>query len=450
LVAIAFGLPRYSESRWQRVSLVLYRIVIGLLAPLFLLQLAWRARIERSGTIDLAARFGFGAALAEDTVWIHAVSVGEVQAAAPLVFALRERHPDVTIVVTCVTPTGMAHARRLFADPKVNLRFLPLDLPSAVRRFLDRIRPRVGIVLETEIWPQLFVECGDREIPIVLASARLSERSVARYRRFAALWQRSMATHVQIAAQSDIDAERFRSLGVPPERVSTSGNLKFDFSRPATAIAQREALRNLYPMEGRFVWIAASTHEGEESAVLATQQRLRSAGLDAFLIIAPRHPRRFESVANLIEQSGLKWCRGSQLQSGLQQTPLRDDVSVILLDTMGDLLAHYGLAKAAFVGGSWVPVGGHNLLEPITMGCATLTGPHLFNSPEIARNLSMSGAVKIVADAHELEDQLVLLAQDASEGDRRGDRARAQLDSSRGSTQRVLALVEARLDRTAA
>lgn len=432
------------------MSLVLYRIVIWLLAPLFLLQLAWRARIERSGTIDLAARFGFGAAFAEDTIWIHAVSVGEVQAATPLVFALRERHPDVTIVVTCVTPTGMAHARRLFADPKVNLRFLPLDLPSAVRRFLDRIRPRVGIVLETEIWPQLFVECGDREIPIVLASARLSERSVARYRRFAALWQRSMASHVQIAAQSDIDAERFRSLGVPPERVSTTGNLKFDFSPPTTAITQRDHLHSLYPIAGRFVWIAASTHEGEEGAVLETQQRLKSAGLDALLIVAPRHPRRFESVARLIDESGLPWSRVSQLHAGSFQAPLRHDTSVILLDTMGDLLAHYGLAQAAFVGGSWVAVGGHNLLEPLAMGCATLTGPQLFNSPEVARNLTASGAVKIVADARELEQQLRLLAQDSNEREHRSARARTQLDSSRGSVQRVLALVEARLERTVA
>lgn len=432
------------------MSLVLYRIAITLLAPLFLLQLAWRARIERSGPIDLAARFGFGATLAGDAIWIHAVSVGEVQAAAPLVFSLRERYPEVSIVITCITPTGMAHAQRLFLDPKVTLRFLPLDLPGAVSRFLDRVRPRIGIVLETEIWPQLFIACGDRHIPIVLASARLSERSVARYRRFSNLWRRSVATHVQIAAQSDIDAERFRSLGVLSERVSTVGNLKFDFSPPTTAITQRDRLRSLYPVAGRFVWIAASTHEGEESALLETQQRLSSAGLDALLIVAPRHPRRFESVARLIGESGLSWCRVSQLPSGSSNTPIPRATSVILLDTMGDLLAHYGLAQAAFVGGSWVAVGGHNLLEPLAMGCATLTGPQLFNSPEVARNLSESGAVKIVADARELEQQLQLLAQDSNERERQSARAAEQLDSSRGAVQRVLALVEARLGSTAA
>ena len=427
------------------MSLGLYRIATWLLAPLFLLQLAWRARIERSGTIDLAARLGFGSKLVGRSIWIHAVSVGEVQAAAPLALALRERHPHDPIVVTCITPTGMAHARRLFAEQNVTLRFLPLDLPGAVRRFLDRVQPQVGIVLETEIWPQLFYECGQRGIPIILASARLSERSVARYRRLAGLLQQSLGRHVTVAAQSDVDAERFRSLGVPSDRVSISGNLKFDFSPPAAAIEQRQELQRRYSIAQRFVWIAASTHEGEESAVLETQQRLKAAGLDSVLIIAPRHPRRFDSVAKLIEASELSWVRVSQLRAGSLERPIGSGTSVILLDTLGDLLAHYGVAQAAFVGGSWVAVGGHNLLEPLAMGAATLTGPQLFNSPEVARNLSESGAVKVVADARELEQQLWLLAQDSDERERRGARARAQLDSSRGALQRVLALVETQL-----
>lgn len=428
------------------MSLGLYRIATWLLAPLFLLQLAWRARIERSGTIDLAERLGFGSKIFGRSIWVHAVSVGEVQAAAPLVLALRERYPHELIVVTCVTPTGMAHARRLFAEQNVILRFLPLDLPGAVRRFLDRVQPQVGIVLETEIWPRLFYECGQRGIPIILASARLSERSVTRYRRLAGLLQQGLGRHVTVAAQSDVDAERFRSLGVLSDRVSISGNLKFDFSPPAAAIEQRQELQRRYSIAQRFVWIAASTHEGEESAVLETQQRLKAAGLDSLLIIAPRHPRRFDSVAKLIEESGLSWARVSQLRSGSLDRPIGSDTSVILLDTLGDLLSHYGLAQAAFVGGSWVAVGGHNLLEPLAMGAATLTGPQLFNAPEVARNLSESGAVKIVADSRELEQQLWLLAQDASERERRSARARLQLDSSRGALQRVLALVEARLE----
>ena len=327
----------------------------------------------------------------------------------------------------------------------MTLRFLPLDLPGAVRRFLDRVQPQVGIVLETEIWPRLFYECGQRGIPIILASARLSERSVARYRRLAGLLQQSLGRHVTVAAQSDVDAERFRSLGVPSDRVSISGNLKFDFSPPAAAIEQRQELQRRYSIAQRFVWIAASTHEGEESAVLETQQRLKAAGLDSVLIIAPRHPRRFDSVAKLIEASELSWVRVSQLRAGSLERPIGSGTSVILLDTLGDLLAHYGLAQAAFVGGSWVAVGGHNLLEPLAMGAATLTGPQLFNSPEVARNLSESGAVKVVADARELEQQLWLLAQDSDERERRGARARAQLDSSRGALQRVLALVETQL-----
>lgn len=427
------------------MSLGLYRLVTWLLAPLFLLQLAWRARIERSGAINLAARLGFGSKIQGRSIWIHAVSVGEVQAAAPLVLALRKRHPHEPIVVTCITPTGMAHARRLFAEQNVILRFLPLDLPGAVRRFLDRVQPQVGIVLETEIWPRLFFECGQRGVPIVLASARLSERSVARYRRLVGLLQQSLGKHVTIAAQSDLDAERFRSLGVPSDRVSTSGNLKFDFSPPAAAIEQRQELQRRYSIAQRFVWIAASTHEGEESGVLETQRRLGAAGLDALLIIAPRHPRRFDVVAKLIETSGLSSTRVSRWRAGSLDRPIGRETSVILLDTLGDLLAHYGLAQAAFVGGSWVAVGGHNLLEPLAMGAATLTGPQLFNSPEVARNLVESGAVKIVADAHELEQQLSLLAHDTDEREHRRARARAELDSSRGALQRVLVLVETRL-----
>lgn len=424
------------------MSLWLYRIATWLLAPLFLLQLAWRARIEHSGTIDVAARLGFGSKIVGRSIWIHAVSVGEVQAAAPLVLALRERYASDPIVVTCTTPTGMAHAQRLFAGRNVVLRFLPLDLPSAVRRFLDRIQPQLGIVLETEVWPRLFWECGERGIPIIVASARLSERSVARYRALGGLLQKSLAAHVTVAAQSDIDAERFRSLGISSNRVSIAGNLKFDFSPPAAAIEQREALQRAYSTAQRFVWIAASTHEGEETVVLETQQRLLAAGLDALLIIAPRHPRRFDSVAKLIEDSGLSWERVSRLRFARS---IPRDTAVILLDTLGDLLAHYGVAQAAFVGGSWVPVGGHNLLEPLAMGAATLTGPQLFNSPEVARNLSASGAVKIVADGHELEQQLWLLAKDANERERRGALALVQLDASRGALQRVLELVAERV-----
>lgn len=424
------------------MSLLVYRIVSWLLAPLFLMQLAWRARIERSGSIGLAARYGFGDTVMQRSIWIHAVSVGEVQAAVPLVIALRERHPSTPIVVTCTTPTGMAHAQRLLSAQAVTLRFLPLDLPSAVRRFLDRIQPRVGIVLETEIWPQLFRECGRRGVPITIVSARLSERSVLRYRRVAGLLHQTLSAHVSIAAQSGIDAERFRSLGISAERVSVCGNLKFDFTPPTSAIEQLQGLRRRYAIHDRFVWIAASTHEGEESAVLKAQQRLRAAGFDALLIIAPRHPRRFDAVATLIEGSGLAWLRLSEIRELSTDMPVGRDVSVILLDTLGDLLAHYGLAQAAFVGGSWVKVGGHNLLEPLSMGAVTLTGPHLFNSPEVARGLTDAGAVTIVADESALERELRQLAQHPDECALRAERARAQLQSSRGALARVLALIE--------
>jgi len=424
------------------MSLLAYRIASWLLTPLFLMQLAWRARIERSGPIHLAARYGFGDALTQRSIWIHAVSVGEVQAAVPLVVALRERHPNTPIVVTCTTPTGMAHAQRLLSMPSVTLRFLPLDLPGAVRRFLDRIQPCVGIVLETEIWPQLFRECGRRGVPLTIVSARLSERSVRGYRRVAGLLRETLGTHVSIAAQSEIDAERFRSLGVPAERVSICGNLKFDFTPPASAMEQLQDLRRRYAIYDRFVWIAASTHEGEESAVLETQQRLQAAGLDALLIMAPRHPRRFDAVAALIESSGLSWWRLSTMRESSAAAPIGEGVSVMLLDTLGDLLAHYGLAQVAFVGGSWVKVGGHNLLEPLSMGAATLTGPHLFNSPEVARGLIDTGAVTIVDDASGLERELQKLAQHPDERARRAAHARAQLQASRGALTRVLALIE--------
>lgn len=380
-------------------------------------------------------RFGFGAAAPRPSIWIHAVSVGEVQAAAPLVQALLQRHPDLPLVLTCFTPTGAARARALFAG-RALVRYLPFDLPGSVRRFLRRAQPRVGVVFETELWPELYRACAHRSVPLVIASARLSERSVARYRRLGALLRETLA-HVQIAAQAGADAERFRALGAEPQSTQVTGNIKFDLELPPDIAERGRALRSEYA-PARSVWVAGSTHEGEEELLLEAHARLRTREQNALLVLAPRHPQRFDAVAERLRAAGTSFVRRSR------HAPRELDaaVDVLLLDTLGELLAFYAAGDVAFVGGSLVPIGGHNLLEPAALGLPVLTGPHNFNAAELARRLIERGAARSVRDPHELADALAALLQDPAERERMGAAGREFVAGNRGALGRLLALIE--------
>jgi 3-deoxy-D-manno-octulosonic-acid transferase len=411
-----------------------YIVIAYLLTPVWCAVMLWRGIRDRSYWRALDERFGFGpGAAGPESLWVHAVSVGEVQAAASLVNALRRLYPELPLVFSTVTPTGAVRARALFGDA-VLVRYVPYDLPGSVRRFFDRIRPRVAIILETEIWPNLYNECGRRGVPLVLASARISPRSVGRYRRLVGLFGETLSHGIVIAAQSDGDAARFRSIGANPRRTHVTGNIKFDIELPADIRVRGAALRRRYARD-KLVWVAGSTHAGEEDAVLAAREHLRSRGVDALLVIAPRHPARFDEVAASLRARGVPFVRHARSE------PAPEDTEVVLVDTLGDLVAFYAAADVAFVGGSLVPVGGHNLLEPAALGVATLSGPHVFNAEDVAARLVDEHAVRIVKGDAELGLAVCELLSDQSARHSAGEAARRAVERNRGALERLLALL---------
>jgi 3-deoxy-D-manno-octulosonic-acid transferase len=431
---------RSSESR--RVGVIgprtLYLAAVYLGVPVISAMLALRGLRDRSYWRNFGERLGLGPSLGRSPIWVHAVSVGEVQAAAALVLALRERHPAIPVLVTTFTPTGAARARALFRD-SAEVRFLPFDLPGSVRRFLDRARPRLAVIVETELWPNLYRQCRRRRIPLVIASARLSSRSTDRYRRLGALFGEAVSGAAVIAAQGERDAERFLSLGAPVERTHVTGNLKFDLALPPDIQERGRALRRQYAPE-RAVWIAGSTHgDGEEAAVLEAHRHVRAVHPGALLVLAPRHPTRFAEVASWLERQGIAFVRRSQ---PLAAGAARGAYEVLLLDTLGELIDFYAAADVAFVGGSLVPIGGHNLLEPASLGLPVLTGPHNSNGQDIARLLLEWGAAEIVRRGAELGARVASLLSDQSLRAQMGDRGREAVERNRGALRKLLALID--------
>jgi 3-deoxy-D-manno-octulosonic-acid transferase len=413
---------------------LVYVLLAYLLVPVLAGITLWRGFRDRSYWRNFGERFGFGAGSPAQSIWIHAVSVGEVQASAPLVAALRRRYPDMPLVVTTGTPTGAARARALFGEG-VLVRYVPYDLPGSVRRFFDRVRPRIAIVLETELWPNLYRECGRRRVPLVLASARVSQRSVDRYRWLGSVIRELFAREVFVGAQGEQDAERFRQLGAAAERTHVTGNVKFDFSVPPETVEKGSALRELHA-PGRPVWIAGSTHGGEEELVLAAHRTVQRSHPTALLLLAPRHPQRFDDVAALLEREQVRFVRRSSGTACMAQT------EVLLIDTLGELLDFYAAADVAYVGGSLVPIGGHNLLEPAALGIPVLTGPHNFNGPDVARLLIGRGAAEIVSDADALGNRVAQLLADGAARARIGALGRAAVEENRGAVEKLLRLID--------
>jgi 3-deoxy-D-manno-octulosonic-acid transferase len=414
-----------------------YSLLIYCAAPFAFAVVLWRGVRDRSYRQGLGERFGWGATIgsgAARSIWLHAVSLGEMTAAAPLVRALQLKYPQYPLVLTSATPTGTARARGLFGDA-VDVRFLPYDMPGAVARFLDRIRPRLAIIMETELWPNLYQECERRGVPLVLASARLSAKSVSRYRRFGRLFRGIFSASSLLAAQTREDAERFIAIGAKSARTHVVGNIKFDVEVSPAVIDHGRELRSSFG-NARAAWIAGSTHAGEEERVLAAHEILLAAAPGALLILVPRHPDRFGAVAELLSRRGLRFTRRS---SG---TPPDASTPVLLVDTVGELASLYAAADVAFVGGSLVPIGGHNLLEPAALGRPVLTGPYYSNSKDIARLLLRQGAALQVNDAGELAAAVTRLLADPAERLRMGAIGRHIVESNRGSVARLLALIE--------
>lgn len=413
---------------------ILYSLLLYLLLPAVLLRVAWRARQAGAGGHGIAERLGFVAPAAGRPLLIHCVSVGETQAAVPLVEALLQRGERPW--VTSTTLTGAARVRAQFGE-RVAHSFLPVDTPGAVSRFLDRVRPRALLVMETEIWPNLVAACRARDVPVILVNARLSEKSARGYARFAGFTRETLAGFTMIAAQADADAARFRALGAP--RVEVTGNLKFDQAAGSDTLAQAAQLRAGWG--GRPAWIAASTHAGEDEIVLAAHRALRARFPSLLLVLVPRHPERFDAVAALAAREGGTVARRSR------GDVVAADTAVYLGDTMGELNLLYAAADVAFVGGSFSGTGGHNLLEPAALGLPLCSGPSLFNFQQIADALAARGALQVVADADALAGTVSAWLADDAARLAAGRRGRDFVQENRGALARTLALIERTVSR---
>ena len=411
----------------------LYTLLLYLVFPLVLLRLLWRSIkapayrerwLERLGLFTPPGAWG--------GLWIHAVSVGEVQAVLPLIRQLLADNPGLPITVTTTTPTGSARVVEQLGEQVFHVYF-PYDLPLALTGFIRRVRPRVLLMVETEIWPNLLHCCRRHGVYTLLANARLSARSAQRYARLGRFTRDTFAHIDCIAAQTEADAARFRALGVAADRVFVTGSIKFDIRIPASLEEQVEVLRREWG--GRPVWVAGSTHEGEDELVLQAHHQVLSSFPNALLILVPRHPERFERVAGLCKREHLKLARRSRHGSYGTQT------QVYLGDTMGELPVVIGSADVAFIGGSLVPTGGHNMLEAAAQGVAVCFGPHVFNFAAISELLVAEGAARRVGDEVELAQQVIAWFRDASARAEAGENGRRVVRQNRGALARLIGLL---------
>lgn len=428
----------------------LYTLLLYLLLPYILFHLLRRSRRQPEYLQHLGERFGFyPAAPVRPLIWLHAVSVGETRAAVPLVARLQARYPDHRILLTHMTPTGREAGRQLFGD-RVLQCYLPYDFPFAVQRFLAHFRPQIGLLMETEIWFNLVSACRKANLPLLLVNARMSEKSARKYGWFASLSRASLQSLSAIAAQTGTDAERLKLLGAP--EVQITGNLKFDMQVPQSAVDLGKALRQRFG-ETRPVFLAASTREGEEALILQVLDNIGVPGL--LTVIVPRHPQRFDVVADLLKQRGLSFQRRSELRfAGMddrspnsQNQPVAAETRVLLGDSMGEMFAYYAACDIAFIGGSLLPLGGQNLIEAAALGKPILVGPHTFNFAEATEHAIQAGAALRVADAAELEKTLGDLFRSPQRMRAMSAAALGFADMHRGAAERLMKLIGPYLER---
>lgn len=422
------------------------RFLYNLLSYIALIPYAglfvFRSVVNRAYRKNLGQRFGIGYPEIPASIWVHAVSVGEVQAALPLIKALKERYPAKRMLVTTVTPTGAARVKAAFGDT-VEHSYIPFEFPFAVKRFFGSVNPSIALIMETEIWPNLYRACGDRDIPLILVSARISPRSVPNYKRLLPLIRKTLSYGIIIAAQSQSDADRFLALGGSPERTSVMGNIKFDVDLPEGVREAGVRLRR-ESIGDRPVWIAASTHRGEERQVLDAHRVLLEQHSDLLLILVPRHPERFDDVRRLVEKEGFEVMSRSENRACAAST------HVLLGDTMGEMPLFFAASDIAFIAGSLVPIGGHNLLEPAAQGLPIVTGPYNFNAQEVADLFVKLRACRRVNDWLELAGTVDDLLGSAERRVELGENALALLEQNRGALARLLVLLEPLLEPVAA
>ena len=419
----------------MNLSRGIYSLLMYLLVPLFLWRLVRRGFQARDYWYRWGERFGFSEQPElMDTIWIHAVSVGEVQAAVPLIEYYLTKPDARPVVVTTMTPTGSSRVVKLFGD-RVHHVYAPYDLPDAVNRFLNRINPVMVIVMETEIWPNMITWCYKRSVPLILANARLSERSARGYRRIPRPGKMALRRIRMIAAQSESDRRRFIDIGARQEQLAVTGSIKMDVDLPASLREQGAVLRRRIGMD-RDIWVAASTHEGEELQVLKAFRQIRQDHSECLLVLVPRHPERGDSVESLCQREGYSVLRRSEDKAG------EEIGDIYLVDTLGELTQFFAACDVAYIGGSLVPVGGHNMIEASALGVAVVFGPHLFNFQEISTQLLEADAARIVHDSDALAGVINELLADANLRHQLGENGQHFIESNRGALQRLIDLLE--------
>ncbi|NWO04350.1 MAG: lipid IV(A) 3-deoxy-D-manno-octulosonic acid transferase [Alteromonadaceae bacterium] len=406
----------------------LYSQLMRLLLPLVLVRFWWQGRRAPALRQNLGQRLGLAPVYTQPVIWVHTASVGEAIAAGPMVRRLLSLNLDARILITAMTDTGLVQAGKMFGR-QVDYAYVPLDTPGSVRRFLKRVSPKVAVILETEVWPNLITECYRKKTPVYLINARLSERSARGYERVRGLARPIMRKITWIAAQAEKDAERFRRIGVAPASVEVTGSVKFDVD---ITEGVRNAAHECRQMLGeRPVWVAGSTHSGEDEQLLEAHRVVLAQHPQALLVIVPRHPDRFGSVAELAEKAGFILARRS-----LRQDPAH--AQVYLGDTMGELMILYGAGDMAFVGGSLIERGGHNPLEPAAWGVPVLSGPHVFNFETVYAHLRAGDGVATVQGSEDLGRTVARLMASREERQALGEQALAVVNKNRGALDKVV------------
>ncbi len=415
----------------------LYTMGFYLVAPILVLRMWYRSL--RHGTVYTKGwqeRFGFTPILIpkeQKVIWIHAVSLGETIAATPLIKALLKSHPEYKIVITSTTPSGSAQVIKQFGNEVYGF-YLPYDLPGSLRRFFNRIHPNLGIIMETELWPNLLAVCENKQIPLLLANARLSAKSAAGYQKIKSLTAAMLKTFSKVAAQSSSDAERFLALGLPQDRLDITGNIKFDIQIPADLMERGKKLHQEWG--SRLVFTAASTHEGEESLLLNVLSQVKRAIPSVLFILVPRHPERFAKVGELCRQHGFSVAIRSK------GDPVTLTTDILLGDTMGELLLFYAASDLAFVGGSWVPVGGHNLIEPAILHVPVITGPQLHNFVDVSRLLLAAGGAKVVENADAATETVIQLLKNTDQRLQMGENGFNAVMANTGALEKHLKWID--------
>ena len=415
----------------NKLMRLMYHTLTYILLPFLVLFWFAKSLLNKSYLDRLTQRFGFGyPELNSGSIWIHAVSVGEVQASIPLVNELKQHYPYKEIIITTVTPTGSKQVKNIFKNA-VETSYIPFETNFAIKNFFNSIKPSVALIMETEIWPNLYKECGSRGIPLILVSARISEKSLINYKRFLPLFRDTLSHGILIAAQSQIDADRFLALGASKDRTWIMGNIKFDFKLPEEILTKSKIYRSkIFPR--RHIWIAASTHEHEEEIILEAHKNISKKIENLLLILVPRHPERFAKITRILKEDNWIYSKKSDDQD------IPESCQVLLIDTIGELLFFYACSDVAFVGGSLLPVGGHNLLEPAAIGLPIISGAHTFNQKEMTDRLTQVDALRIVHNANSLSSDVIFFLTNTEESKNAGQRGKLIVESNKGAIKSLM------------